>query len=544
MKRCEKFESLCASVSALKNGERLVLEKNLLYDVWQDECEHLFGYHASNTATLEENPDGERIVAICLKNKKRVEIDGNGATLQIHGIITPFLFDHCENVTLKNLTVDYTRPTMTEYMVESCENGESILNMHADSLYEVRDGKLFFCGETDRDGNCFWKYEPKGENMLSMYFDPKTEYTRFLGKEIGDRFPSIPAIESAKDLGNHRVKVVWKDRNVKLPQGCVIQTRDVRRQQLGGLFQHCKNLKLENVTIRFMNGFGLLCQYCENVTFRGLDCTPSNGRTIACNADFFHFSGCKGHILVENCVAAGAHDDFVNVHGTHLRIVRVFEHEKKIQVRFINPNTSGLRSFCVGDRIDFIRWNTLLPYATNRVKRVERLNDTDFYLELDRALSANIEPGRDVVENATWTPRLTVRKNRFGPSMGRGVLCTTRRPVRIKHNTFYKNGGSVLFLADDCNFWMESGYCTDVLFCHNTLIDCGYGCGKKEASLICVQPEIQKQETGRFVHKKLRLIQNKILSPAAKEWKCEFCSIKKVIEKKNQFIEWNGEHSI
>ena len=538
------FKALQADIAGLKNGDRLLLKKNFQYDIRQEACMHLFGFHASNTATRQENPKGERVVAICLQNKKRVVIDGNGATLQIHGIITPFLFDHCENVTLKNLTVDYTRPTMTEFWVESSENGQSILKMHADSLYEARDGKLFFCGETDENGNRYWVQEPKGENMLSMYMDPKTEYVRFLGKEAGDRFPSIPSIESAEDLGDNRVKVIWKDQNAKLPQGCIIQTRDVRRQQLGGLFQYCKNLKLENVTIRFMNGFGLLCQFCENVTFRGLNCTPSNGRTIACNADFFHFSGCRGHVLVENCVAAGAHDDFVNVHGTHLRIVRVFENKKRIQVRFINPNTWGLRAFCKGDQIDFIKHDTLLPYARNRIIGVEQLNETDFSLDLNKPLPTDIELDRDVIENLTWTPRLTVRKNRFGPSMGRSVLCTTRRRVLIENNLFYKNGGSVLLIADDCNFWMESGYTTNVLFRGNTLIDCGYGCVKKADPLIRVLPEIQKEDRDRPVHKKLRLIQNKICSPNGEKWSHELRSIEKVIEKKNQFMQWKGESSV
>lgn len=530
----EKVSSLLDALADLRDGETLTLARGARYDVWQDDCTELFGYHASNTETREENPNGRHRVAICLRNKKRIVIDGNGATLMIHGVVTPLLLDACERITIRNLTIDYARPTMSEYLIESLENGVSVLRMGADCLYEVVNDTLVLCGETDRSGKRMWSMPTKGRGILSMYYDPKTEQVRFLGREEGDKFPSLPAIESAEELGDRRVRVVWRDRNAKPPVGCVIQTRGVQRNELGGLLQYCKNIRLERLRIRAMHGFGLLCQYCKNVTYRQLDCTPAEGRTIACNADFFHFSGCSGDIRIEKCIAAGAHDDFVNVHGTHMRVVEADEDRRTITVRFINPNTWGLRAYRVGDRIDLIKGDTLLPYATRRVRCAERLNDTDFRLMLDKRLP-EIEIGRDVIENATCTPRLTVRDCFFGPSMGRGILCTTRKRIRIERNLFYKNGGSVLYVADDCNFWMESGYVTDLCFRGNTLVGCGYGPGKHPEPLIYVKAEVAPEAGEPLVHRGIRLIANRVIGERDTPWEKRIAYAAPVKERRNKF---------
>lgn len=540
MDTIQTYEDLRSALSSLKSGECLTLKRNAEYHVYQDNCPVLYGYHASNTASYEENPNGERFTAIHLKDLKNVTINGNGASIIIHGIMTPFLFDSCENVTVKDLTVDYARHTMNEYTVESSSKGSSILRMGEDGLYEVKDGKLYFLGDNDKNGIPYWRTEAKGKDLLSMYFDPKTEHVKFLSRESGDRFPSIPTAERVEDLGDRRIKMTWSNRDATLPEGCVIQTRDVRRIQLGGLFQYCKDLRLENMTIRFMHGFGLLCQYCESVTFSGLDCTPSEGHTIACNADFFHFSGCRGNITVENCRAAGAHDDFVNVHGTHLRVVARDDNKKSLLLRFENPNTWGIRAFTAGDRIEFINSKTLLPYASRKVKAVEQISNTDIRIFLNN-IPKEIDLGNDAVENVTWTPRLTVKNNSFGPSMGRGVLCTTRKKIRILNNRFYKLGGSVLVVADDCNFWMESGYTRDILFKNNTLIDCGYGVGSHPAPLICVKPEVSADVSCGAVHKKLRITGNRIVGEKNTFQGNVYFSIEQVTED-NNIIELTEEY--
>ena len=111
-----------------------------------------------------------------------------------------------------------------------------------------------------------------------------------------------------------------------------------------------------------MHGLGMVSQFCENVSFINCDLTPSDDRTIVSTADFFQFSGCRGDIKIQNCKANGAHDDYINVHGTHLRIVEKDEINNSILVRFMHDESWGFQAFEVEDVIDFIKWDTLQPF--------------------------------------------------------------------------------------------------------------------------------------------------------------------------------------
>ena len=248
----------------------------------------------------------------------------------------------------------------------------------------------------------------------------------------------------------------------------------------------------------------MVSQFCENVTFRSCVLTPAEGRTITSTADFFQFSGCKGQLTVENCRAWGAQDDYINVHGTHLRIVEKNDTENSITVRFMHPETWGMQAFEIGDELEFIKWDTLIPYAATTVLKYEKLDDTDIMLWLDRDLP-EIEIGKDVVENATWTPDLYVASCDFGPTSGRGVLCTTRGKVVIENNIFHELKGPALLVEDDCNFWFESGYTKEIIFRNNRVINCDYSETFSGAPAIRYSPKVMNENSRQFVHGRLVL---------------------------------------
>ena len=144
--------NLIKQISEIKDGETLTLESGKIYSVWQCDCKKRNGYYFSNMASWEENPDGMHRAGVYLKDKKDVTIDGNGATLLVHGVITPILFDGCENITLKNLTVDYKRPTMSEFFVEKrTDDGRYVIYIPEEFSYEIKGGKLVWVGEKDTE---------------------------------------------------------------------------------------------------------------------------------------------------------------------------------------------------------------------------------------------------------------------------------------------------------------------------------------------------------------------------------------------------------
>ena len=150
-----------------------------------------------------------------------------------------------------------------------------------------------------------------------------------------------------------------------------------------------------------MHGMGVVSQFSENIIFNNLKIAPRPGslRTNSSWADNLHFSGCRGKIIVRDCVLGASHDDAINVHGTHLRIVDQ-PAPNKITVRFMHPQTFGFDAFAVGDRIDYVSCKTLVPYASNTVSGNKKLNEKEIELTLRQPNPGNIQPN-DAVENTT-----------------------------------------------------------------------------------------------------------------------------------------------
>lgn len=485
----------------VRDGDTLTLRRDAVYHVRPEDSFALTGYYCTNTAKKAENPHGDRSVAMFLKERRNVTIDGNGATVLVHGKMTPFLFDRCANVTVRNLTVDYACPTMTEFTVVRREGSVCALRFLPECRFRVQDNRLFFCGEDAPDGRPYWEDESCGDHRFAKVYDPQGDVCREFDKNKL-RFSAM------ERTGEHTVRVTFADANTPLAVGQTIQTRNIIRDQTGALFQRCKDLRFERLRVRFMHGLGMVAQFCENVGYFDCDFTPGEGRTTASTADFFQFSGCRGQLTVENCKARGAQDDYVNVHGTHLRVVSADPCARSMTVRFMHDETWGIQAFETGDRLEFIRWDTLLPYAETVVTAYEKLNDTDILLHVDRPLPEQLALNADVVENASWTPDLTVRGCDFGSTWGRGVLCTTRGKVRIENNRFYHLAGPALVIEDDCNFWFESGYTRDVVFRNNEVTGCNSGDYYEDSPVICCAPKVLRAVDGAYVHGSLTVTGN------------------------------------
>ncbi len=485
----------------IKDGDTLVLEKNKIYHVRQDDSYEFEGYYCSNTAKKHENPNGLRRTAMFLKNRKNVTVEGNGASVIVHGKMTPMLFDSCENITVRNLSVDYACPTMAEFKVLSHNNGEYVIKINPENLFRIEENNLIWHGENGKDGKPYWEDCYIGNRRHIKVFDPETETTKDFSR---DKLP----FKSIRKLDETVLAVTLADKDAAFSVGCIYQTRNIVRDQTGSLFQRCKKLVFENLRIKFMHGLGMVSQFCENVTFRNCDFTPAEGRTVASTADFFQFSGCKGDLTVENCKASGAHDDYINVHGTHLRIINKNDDEKSLVVRFMHAESWGFQAFESGDEIEFIKWNTLQPFGSAKVLNYERLGDTDIKLFLDIVLP-EIELDKDVVENITFTPSLYVRNCDFGPTSGRGILCTTRGEVIIENNRFRNLWGPALLIEDDCNFWFESGYTKEIIFRNNHVIGCDFGVTWQNSPVIRFTPKVMDENSKEFVHGKLVLTGNR-----------------------------------
>ncbi|HLO81911.1 MAG TPA: right-handed parallel beta-helix repeat-containing protein, partial [Chitinophagaceae bacterium] len=302
---------------------------------------------------------------------------------------------------------------------------------------------------------------------------------------------------------------------LSLHSGNVLTIRDPYRDNCGAFISLSKNISLDHLKMHYMHGLGIVAQFSENLSYKNVRVAPpeNSGRIISSFADCFHFSGCKGKILIDSCLSSGSHDDPINVHGTHLKITEMTE-AGKIRVRFMHHQTYGFNAFFKADSIAFIDPQTLKPLAYAKLRNARLLNLREMELELDPSILKNIPMGT-CIENISWTPEVVIKNSRFERTNTRGILVTTRRKVLIENNVFYKTGMHAILIANDASGWYESGAVSDVTIRNNIFEECGYN-SAPGGYVISIAPENHKKFEGYYVHRNIRIENNvfKVSAPA------------------------------
>lgn len=246
------------------------------------------------------------------------------------------------------------------------------------------------------------------------------------------------------------------------------------RTEVAGFINRSSDITLQNINFHFLGNFGIVSQTSRNINYLNLNFAPDKltGRVNAGFADFLQISGCAGMINIDGCNFAGSHDDPVNVHGTHLRIVNSLS-PRSLIVRYMHPQTRGFQSFFPGDTIAVTDSHTLLRLQNSVVESAHMISDTDILLNLSLPVdTANLAASESVVENITWTPSVDISNSSFTLTPTRAVLVSTSRPVTIINNTFTRCPMPAILVADDARSWFESGPVQNLLIKGNRFIDC------------------------------------------------------------------------
>lgn len=458
------------------------------YDIWPEHSEQR-EYFITNTSTEKEVPSKIKTIGLLFENAKNLTINGNGALFMIHGKMINFAFVDCQNIKLQNVSFDYERPTMSELTFKKVSENEVIASINPSSTYTIIDDKLVFYGNG-------WRMDRTHAVIIDTT----------LHAFYHSKFKPL-AISKAKELAPFEIlfKGDFSKSNYNLGQ--VLSIRDPYRDQVGAFIAYSKNVTLENVNMHYMHGMGIINQFNENVTLDNVIIKPrkSTGRKIAGFADGFHFSGCKGKIIIKNCKTYGGHDDPVNVHGTHLKVTDKIS-DTKIKLRFMHGQTYGLRAFFVGDTLEFVRAKSLQMYGRSQVKDVKAISEREVEITLNSPLPKEFRVG-DVVENITWTPEVLIQNNYFSGTNTRGVLLTTRKKAVIENNTFYRTGMHAILIANDASNWYESGPVRDVTIRGNRFVDCAYQ-KYPDSYIIDIWPENHEVVKGFFVHENIKIENN------------------------------------
>ena len=439
-------------------------------------------YYVSNTTSESEDSDPTKHIGLWMKGLENVTLDGQGSTLLLTGEMSAFILDSCRNITIKRLKIDNDEPTQTEMTVVRVEGNEMTVQVHPTSHYCIEKGRLTWQG----DG---WSFA----GGIAQTYDPVTDRT-------WRSWSPMSGLKEARELGGGRLLLTY-DSPPKAQAGWVFQMRDAIRDEVCGLVWQCRNVTFQEVDFNYLGNFGVVCQYSRDITFDHTLFAPDkeSGRTNAGFADFIQASGCRGLFTVRHSRFAGAHDDPINIHGTHLRVVEQPQ-ERQLRVRFMHGQTYGFPAFFTGDRVQITDDRTLLPIATARVKTATLVSPREILLTLDRSISSTIiDSAHAVVENITWCPRVHITGNHFSRIPTRGLLITTRRKAVVEGNTFTGMQMSGLLVADDALSWYESGAVHNLTVRDNTFIDCG-------KPVVLIEPE--SRINGGAVHRNITIRDN------------------------------------
>ena len=465
------------------NGKAVVIKlQNADYNLHRESSSQIL-YHISNTASEKENPDQTKHIGLWLKDLKNVTIDGQGARFVTHGEMTSFVIDQCENITLRDFTVTASDPTVPELTVTEVGENFMTVRIHPQSRYTVKDGHFAFVGDN-------WELS----GGIAQSYDKEKDIT-------WRSWSPLSGLRKAIELDTNLLRFVY-DTPPQAKQGTVFQMRDGIRDQACGLIQYSKNVTLEGVHLAFLGNFGIVGQMTENITYRNLTFEPEagSGRTSAGFADFVQMSGCKGKITIENSRFLGAHDDPINIHGTHLAVTG-YPAPNQVSVKYMHPQTYGFQSFLPGNQIEFIDAHSLMSLAPAKVKKAEMKNEREILITLDRNIPQTIRDKKElVVENVTYTPEVLIRNNYFARIPTRGILVSTRRKVLIENNTFFRMQMSGILIADDARSWFESGMVRDVTIRNNNFMECG-------GPVILISPENDRNEG--YVHRNIAITNNR-----------------------------------
>jgi hypothetical protein len=181
--------------------------------------------------------------------------DAKGALELVKGEGIAFLVRDCENVTIRNLRLDYARPMLTETKIAGFEGGRTILEYDRKRCpMMVKDGKLFMTGEGLT-------------NLVRIcrLFDGRT-YEQI--PEAKDMFLAKNTFVQLPD-GKISVDADLSKCGVGCKVGDVVVLRPDRRDNPAIVVYNSKNTVFEDVVVNDAKGMVLIAQRSENVTWRG-----------------------------------------------------------------------------------------------------------------------------------------------------------------------------------------------------------------------------------------------------------------------------------
>lgn len=443
--------------------------------------------------------------AVYLKDLSNVTLDFGGAILYLEDdSIQPFVLDNCENVTIKNVIVEYERSMMDEMDIVDIKDGEIWFKQTEKQKkhfpMKVENGNLIPVAGKKKYTNSL-----KEPHFFNLY-DKETRLSRSMCLvRVGTELPVIPwetfPYKSYELVAEQRGEfIVLKG---ELPPNIM---KDVTCAQchaardLNSCFIiRSKNTRLENFRVLNGGGMGILGMYSENITLDGVKYFyDERSHGIATNAaDAVHLISCFGKVEIVNSVFESMKDDALNIHCNYYTVESVEDgviHAKLNTDVQANPGVNAyFKMFGEGDNIAVYRKNTTLQKQKLSIEHVEVTDDfrSDLYVSGD---VSGIEAG-DTIENLSIQADLHIKNCRLGKALTH-LRIQTRGKILIEDSECELE----ILLSGDKNYWFEGSPVEDM-----TIRNCRF---LTDHARIVSRPAYEICEESPYYHSGVKVIGN------------------------------------
>lgn len=432
-------------------------------------------YYISN-----HDQDNPKNVGIPIEGLKNLTVEGNGSDFLFSGRMIPLSIINGEGCTLKNFSVDFPKPHIAQAKIVKNDTVNGLIDIEVAPWvdFELRNGKLINKGEG-------W------ENPMTMCiaFEEKTKHLVYGTSDLNIG-------KCIEKLSDRIIRTQWADK--RLIEGTVIAMRSWYRPTPGIFVYDSKNTLIENVTVHYCEGMGLIAQMSENISLQNFKVAlrgENDPRYFTAQADATHFSGCRGKIISKGGLYEAMMDDAINIHGTYLNTTKRIS-SNVLQAQYMHGQSWGFRWGDVGDKVQFVTPKTMeLVGSENRIKAIKAIDKPSahgakiFEIEFESTLPDPIAPGVGI-ENLTWTPQVLFADNMIRNNRARGALFSTPNKTIIEGNTFDHTSGTAILLCGDCNGWYETGACKEVVIRNNHFINALTSMFQFTNGVISIYPEI------------------------------------------------------
>lgn len=460
-----------------EDDEVVVKFKKARYDFYPHDAQQR-EYYVSN-----HDQGQPKLVGICLERWDNLTFDGKGSDFVFHGQMLPLAIVNSSNVTLKNFSIDFENPHIAQVEVINNDENEGItFRVEPWVNYRINEGGVF---ETYGDG---WKYQ----QYTGIAFEKESRHIVY---QTSDLWIDTKQVQEVGDRLLHAPN--WKDKRLK--PGTIVAMRTWERPAPGIFLDHSSNTYINNVTVHYAEGMGLLAQRCCDIRLNRFNvCLKKNdARYFTTQADATHFSQCKGMIRSEYGLYEGMMDDAINVHGIYLK-VKERRDDSTLVCSYEHNQAWGFAWGDAGDSVCFVKSKTMemlkdiniikeiKPYGNETIKGAKAFIIT-FEEELPKEIDAGTSFG---IENLSWTPEVIFSHNIVRNNRARGALFSSPLRTVCEDNIFDHTSGTAILLCGDCNGWYESGAVRDLLIRNNTFINALTNMFQFTNAVISIYPEI------------------------------------------------------